>query len=237
MVGHLLCKKGRLESYWVKTSANFPVKRALKSADRNFGNTFDKLAAGGEEWVYATLDTSFAERDSLYSLWGLLVNAGYLTVVKWIDADSYIVKIPNHEVLSELQLLITELSGVDRLDLQQIFQYLMNKDMNGFLSISCTSYMDAKENACHMLFLGMCITLHDAYKVTSNLEAGYGRSGITLQALFPKNINVVLEFKQGKDTTQLKEEALQQILQQKYYAGLSGEVLCAGVAHDKKDVR
>lgn len=132
MVGHLSCKKGRLESYWVKTSANFLVKRALKSADRNFGNTFDKLAAGGEEWVYATLDTSFAERDSLYSLWGLLVNAGYLTVVKWIDADSYIVKIPNHEVLSELQLLITELSGVDRLDLQQMFQYLMNKDMNGF---------------------------------------------------------------------------------------------------------
>lgn len=28
-------KKGRLESFWIKTSANFLVKRALQSADRN----------------------------------------------------------------------------------------------------------------------------------------------------------------------------------------------------------
>ena len=90
---------------------------------------------------------SFAERGSLYSLWGLLINAGYLTVTKWIDADSCVVRIPNQEVLSEFQILITELSGVDRLDLQRMFHYLLNKDMESFLSvyqeivISCTSYM------------------------------------------------------------------------------------------------
>lgn len=206
----------------------------------NFWNTFDKLAAGREEMVYAVLDTSFAERGSLYSLWGLLVNAGYLTMTRRVEADLCTVKIPNNEVLSEFQSLVSELSGVDRLDLQQMFQHLMNKDMDGFLSIyqdiviSCTSYMDAKENAYHMLFLGMCITLRGAYRVTSNLESGYGRSDITLQALSANDINVILEFKQGKDTKQLKEEALQQILQQKYYMGLSGEVLCVGVAHDKK---
>lgn len=233
-------KKGRLENYWLKTSANFLIKTALKSADKNFWNTFDKLAAGQEEMVFATLDTSFAERGSLYSLWGLLVNAGYLTVTKWIDAESCVVKIPNGEVLSEFQTLITELSGMDRLDLLRMFQYLMDKDMNKFLAIyrdiviSCTSYMDAKENAYHMLFLGMCITLRGSYKVTSNLEAGYGRSDITLQSLSPKNINVILEFKQGEDIEKLKEQALQQILDNQYYAGLSGEVLCVGIAHDKK---
>lgn len=31
-----------------------------------------------------------------------------------------------------------------------------------------------------------------------------------------------------------KEEAVHQILDRKYYTGLSGEVLCVGVAHDKK---
>lgn len=233
-------KKGRLENYWVKTSANFLVKSALKTADRNFWNTFDKLAAGQEQMVIAMLDTSFAERDSLYSLWGLLVNAGYLTVTKWVDAESCMVKIPNGEVFSEFQTLITELSGVDRLDLQQMFQYLLNKDMDSFLSIyqeivlACTSYMDAKENAYHMLFLGMCITLRGAYEVTSNLEAGYGRSDITLRALTAKGANVILEFKQGEDIEQLKEQALMQILEKKYYTGLSGEVLCVGVAHDKK---
>lgn len=233
-------KKGRLEGYWVKTSANFLVKSALKSADRNFWNTFDKLAAGQEQMVYATLDTSFAERSSLYSLWGLLVNAGYLTVTKWMDADSCVVRIPNQEVMSEFQTLVAELSGVDRLDLQRMFQCLLEKDMAGFLSVyqeivlSCTSYMDAKENSYHMLFLGMCITLRGSYKVTSNLEAGYGRSDITLEALSPKNIHVILEFKQGDNTEQLKQEALLQIFDNKYYTGLSGEVLCVGVAHNKK---
>lgn len=99
-------KKGRLENYWVKTSANFLVKSALETADRNFWNTFDELATGQEQMVYATLDTSFAERSGLYSLWGLLINAGYLTIISQIDGDSYMVRIPNNEVLSEFQTLI-----------------------------------------------------------------------------------------------------------------------------------
>lgn len=233
-------KKGRLENYWVKTSANFLVKAALKDADRSFWRIFEQLVDGQEKLVYITLDTSFAERASSYSLWGLLVNAGYLTVTKWTDAETSVVKIPNGEVMSEFQTLIAEISGIERLDLQQMFTCLLNKDMETFLElyrsivISSTSYMDAKENAYHMLFLGMCITLRGSYKVTSNLEAGYGRSDITLQALSPNGINVIVEFKQGKDLQQLKEAALKQILDNKYYTGLTGDVLCVGIAHDKK---
>lgn len=233
-------KKGRLDNYWVKTSANFLVKLALKEADRNFWNIFEQLIDGQERLIYITLDTSFAERASSYSLWGLLVNAGYLTVTKWMDAETCMVKIPNGEVMSEFQTLIAELSGIERLDLQQMFACLLNRDMDYFLEIyrniviSCTSFMDAKENAYHMLFLGMCMTLRGAYKVTSNLESGYGRSDITLQAISAKNIHVILEFKQGDNTAHLKEEALMQILDHRYYTGLTGEVLCVGIAHNKK---
>lgn len=233
-------KKGRLENYWVKTSANFLVKSALREAERSFWKVFEELVEGREKLVYITLDTSFAERASSYSMWGLLVNAGYLTVTEWVDAETSIVRIPNGEVMSEFQTLIAEMSGIECLDLQQMFACLMNKDMEGFLRlyreivITCTSYMDAKENAYHMLFLGMCITLRGSYKVTSNLEAGYGRSDITLQALLPKNLSVIIEFKQGENIEKLKEDALQQILDNQYYTGLSGEVLCVGVAHDKK---
>lgn len=233
-------KKKRLDNYWVKTSANFLVKEALKAADRNFWKTFDDLIAGKERRVFITLDTSFAERASLYSLWGLLVNAGYLTVIKWENAETSVVKIPNGEVMSEFQMLVAEISGVDRMDLQQMFSCLLKKDMERFLElyqeivISCTSYMDARENAYHMLFLGMCITLRGAYEVTSNLEAGYGRSDITLKACSPEGLHVIFEFKQGEDLDRLKETALNQILEQKYYTGLSGEVLCVGLAHDKK---
>lgn len=146
----------------------------------------------------------------------------------------------NHEVMSEFQMLISEISGIEGLDLRQLFSYLLNQDMERFLDlyqkivISCTSYMDAKENAYHMLFLGMCITLRSAYKVTSNIEAGYGRSDITLESLISSNSHVIIEFKQGEDLERLKEEALQQILNNQYYINLKGEVICIGLAHDKK---
>lgn len=67
------------------------------------------------------------------------------------------------------------------LELQQMFSCLLHRDTDRFLElyrkivISCTSYLDAKENAYHMLFLGMCMAMRGSYKVTSNLESGYGR--------------------------------------------------------------
>lgn len=62
-------KKGRLENYWVKTSANFLIKSALREADRSFWKVFEELIEGREKLVYITLDTSFAERASSYSMW------------------------------------------------------------------------------------------------------------------------------------------------------------------------
>ena len=212
----------------------------MSDADKNFWDSFDLLANGSEATVWLTLDTSYIERESNYSLWGLLVNAGYITMTAWIDGNSAVVKIPNDEVMSEFQVLITEISGINGQDLIRMFSCLMNKDMADFFMIyqdivmSCTSYMDGKENAYHMLFLGMCITLRGTYKVTSNIEAGYGRSDITLIPLSANHVNVIVEFKQGENLEQLKKEALEQILEQKYYSGLKGEVVCVGLAHNKK---
>ena len=82
---------------------------------------------------------------------------------------------------------------------------LLKKDMKGFFELyqdivlSCTSFMDAKENAYHMLFLGMCIALRGAFKVTSNLETGYGRSDIMLESQQSGIPSVIVEFKQGED--------------------------------------
>lgn len=231
---------GSLDNYWINTFSNFLVKQALRTADKRFWEDFDQLASGKEISVWLTLETSYIERDSNYSLWGLLVNSGYLTALKRIDSNTAVVKIPNDEVMSEFQVLIAEISGVDGMYLQQMLSCLINKDMKRFFElyqdivISCTSYMDAKENAYHMLFLGMCITLRGTYKVTSNIEAGFGRSDITLEALIPAHSHVIIEFKQGEDLERLREEALQQIIDNQYYTGLSGEVLCVGLAHDKK---
>jgi len=150
------------------------------------------------------------------------------------------VRIPNDEVKSEFQKIVAEQANIQNDDLKEMLNYLLHMEMDGFLSIyrkivlSCTSYFDAKENAYHMLFLGMCITLRGMYRITSNIESGYGRSDITMEALSENRFHVIIEFKQGEDTDRLKKEALDQIIENKYYAGLTGQVLLIGIAHNVK---
>lgn len=104
---------GCLDSYWIHTSSNYLVKQALKEADRKFWEDFDQLITGREVAVWLTLETAYVERDSNYSLWGLLVNSGYLTAVKRVDANTVVVKVPNDEVMAEFQMLIAEISGIE----------------------------------------------------------------------------------------------------------------------------
>lgn len=98
---------GCLDSYWIHTSSNYLIKQALKEADRKFWEDFDRLISGQEVPVWLTLETAYVERDSNYSLWGLLVNSGYLTALERIDANTVVVKIPNDEVMAEFQQMLT----------------------------------------------------------------------------------------------------------------------------------
>ena len=97
---------------------------------------------------------------------------------------------------------------------------------------------DAKhfENSYHMLFLGMSISVSGMYEITSNLEAGHGRGDIIMKSLQPHlRPHIVIEFKGGENVEKLKQEALDQIFEKKYYVKLSGKVLCVGLAHNMKE--
>ena len=85
-----------------------------------------------------------------------------------------------------------------------------------------------------MLMLGMIIQLRELYEINSNIESGHGRSDIIMKSKEGKRPHIVLEFKQGEDIGQLKHQALKQILEKKYYAGLEGKVLLVGIAHNQK---
>lgn len=85
-----------------------------------------------------------------------------------------------------------------------------------------------------MIFLGMCISLRELHKITSNIESGHVRSDITMKSLFKNWFHANTLFKQGKDINKLKEEALNQILENQYFVNLIGKILCIGLAHNKK---
>ena len=232
-------RTGALDNYWINTSTNFLIKKSISEAGSHFRESFDKLIVEGVAVVDADLQCSFLELANENTLWGLLINSGYLTVVETCSTEMA-VRIPNGEVRSEFVKIIASWANVNSVHLGKMFRCLLAQDMEGFMGIykeivlSCTSYFDAKENAYHMLFLGMCISLTDLYIITSNIEAGHGRSDIRMESLHPQRPHLIIEFKQGENIDKLKEEALAQIMDNRYYAGLSGECLCVGIAHDKK---
>ena len=233
---------GILDNYWLNTSTNFLIRQSISQAGSLFRKSFDKLIAEGTATVSVDLTCSFLELKHNSTLWGLLVNSGYLTIINREPGTSYMsVRIPNGEVTTEFVNIIALSVNVESIDLNNMFECLFRRDIEGFLDIyreivlSCTSYHDAKENAYHMLFLGMCISLNGLYKITSNIESGHGRSDIRMESLFPERPHIVIEFKQGEDVEKLKEEALAQILDKKYHHGLDGDCLCIGIAHNIKE--
>ncbi len=229
-----------LSPYWINTSTNYLVKEALSEADESFQLKFSKLIMNENVNVSISLETSFIELKNNSTLWGLLINSGYISILERIESEYVTVRIPNGEVKSEFQKIVAERANIQNDDLKEMFNCLLRMEMEGFLEIykkivvNCTSYFDAKENAYHMLFLGMCITLQGMYKITSNIESGYGRSDITMESLAKERFHVIVEFKQGENINALKKQALEQIIDKQYYAGLSGKVLCVGIAHDGK---
>ena len=123
-----------------------------------------------------------------------------------------------------------------------MFNALSSGNMDKFLIIyqkivyDYISYYDIKhENSFHNFFLGMAISTTGMYKIKSNMETGDGRGDIVMESLHPDDRpHIVIEFKQGANIDELKQVALDQIFEKKYYAKLQGSVLYIGLAHDMK---
>lgn len=96
-----------------------------------------------------------------------------------------------------------------------------------WILLELPSYHDLKgENSYHMMLLGACAFLFKDYEVRSNRESGTGRRDILLYAKKPGKPHMILEFKYTKEESQnleeLAEDAIKQIKEKKYDAGMSG---------------
>ena len=242
----------KLISFWVNTSANSMIKNALKQADYTFKNQYDKLIKESKLDTYVSMQTSFFEEANNSTLWGLFVNAGYLTVTKEINLlkGKYRIEIPNEEVKQEFIKLTEYQLGLSSGTLDTVTESLVNEDQETFLEnyqeiLMIPSYHDLeKENSYHMMMLGMCLCLNKDYEIISNREVGKGRDDLILKAKDEKRPSFVLEFKYLKEDKKALEEALdelsnkaiQQIKENKYDYGLKGKVIYIGLAHHGKNV-
>lgn len=237
-----------LEPYWVNTSSNTMIKKAISSSDEAFERGYEELIRNGKLETTVKMDTSFFEVNNTENLWGLLVNAGYLTLHKTISIQDslYIIKIPNQEVQLEFrELTVYHLKAIET-DLTVLFNSLKRCKKEDFedryrkILLTLPSYHDLKdENSYHMMLLGMCAWLSNEYEVISNREVGKGRCDIILKS--KKNqISYILEFKYTNDSSvdlkQLAKSAIDQINSRRYNSELSGTVIRIGLAHYQKNV-
>lgn len=237
-----------LEPYWVNTSSNTMIKKAISSSDEAFERGYEELIRNGKLETTVKMDTSFFEVNNTENLWGLLVNAGYLTLHKTISIQDslYIIKIPNQEVQLEFRKLTAYHLKATETDLTVLFNSLKCCRKEDFedryrkILLTLPSYHDLKdENSYHMMLLGMCAWLSNDYEVISNREAGKGRCDIILKS--KKNqISYILEFKYTTDSSvdlkQLAKSAIDQIISRRYDSELSGTVIRIGLAHYQKNV-
>lgn len=237
-----------LEPYWVNTSSNTMIKKAISYSDEAFERGYEELIRNGELETTVKMDTSFFEVNNTENLWGLLVNAGYLTLHKTISIQDslYIIKIPNQEVQLEFRKLTAYHLKATETDLTVLFNSLKRCKKEDFedryrkILLTLPSYHDLKdENSYHMMLLGMCAWLSSEYEVISNREVGKGRCDIILKS--KKNqISYILEFKYTNDSSvdlkQLAKSAIDQINSRRYDSELSGTVIRIGLAHYQKNV-
>ena len=231
------------EPYWVNTASNELLVQAMLHADQRTKNNFEQLLVRGMTMVAVDLQTSFFEMSKAATLWGLFLNSGYLTAAEIQEDNEFqtAVCIPNQEVMVSFRKIVERYGGFEDSSLDDLFGALQRKDIADFkvvyeqIILTCTSFHDGSgENAYHMLFLGMCVYLSNSYEIQSNVERGHGRADIVLKAKRPGRANYIFEFKQGEDVERLAKEAMEQIHEKQYYAGLSGETILLGIAHNLK---
>ena len=230
------------EPYWVNTASNELLVQAMLHANQDVREDFELLLSEGDARVPVDLQTSFFELEQSATLWGLFLNSGYLTVkIGSESGELQAVRIPNQEVMISFRKIIERYGGFQADSLSRLFDALQCKDIERFkrsyeqIILTCTSFHDGSgENAYHMLFLGMCVYLSNSYEIASNVERGHGRADIVLKAKRPGRANYIFEFKQGEDIERLAKEAMEQIHEKQYYAGLSGETILLGIAHNLK---
>ena len=104
---------GKLDKFWVNTGSNKMIRESINQLNDKelFNKEYDELIFNGNLKTSLDLTTSFQVEPSLESLWGLFVNAGYLTIIEE-KKDSlgilYTLSIPNDEVKMEFKVLTAD---------------------------------------------------------------------------------------------------------------------------------
>lgn len=216
-----------LKAYWINTSGNVLIKNLLLLSDGVVFDDLQNLVNGNERIVFINENIAFGNNLSPNHLWELLLFSGYLTVKEKMDDKTYLVKIPNKEILTFFKEMFVSIIFRGSSNIGDMKQALQSKNINHIINIleevvvNVMSFYDTSkkyENSYQTLLSGFMYGLNSFYQVLPNVESGYGRADIILK---PRNKNwagYIFELKRANDNDMKMEaeKALNQIEDKKY---------------------
>ena len=224
--------------YWSNTSSNEIVKRLIEESNDRTKNAIEELINGTpvkaqiyEDITYGTIDVN-----SEY-IWSFLLFTGYLKVTDYEkigDETYYDMVIPNTEVKSIYKNTIRawfekKINADSRTDIIESIIYgepeKLEKQLRHWL-LTTISYHDEQESYYHGFVTGLVSGFAD-YEVLSNIESGEGRFDLVVKQRSDAEYAAILEFKIAKTYKEMSakcDEALQQIEEKNYIAGLQDEL-------------
>ena len=240
-----------LSAYWVNTSSNVVIREMLKNSGSDVFSILEDLFNKKDVSVIISDSITLGNNLSSGEVWELLLFSGYLTVKEKINEDEYLVRIPNHEILSFfkktfLTMLFGELKAV-----KNAVDALLNKDIDKIkeviekLVLNAMSIFETDiryESNYQVLLSGFFYALDGVYTVYPNRESGYGRADIILEALDKTKPSYILELKNKKTSNVEKEaeNALKQIDENKYSSSLERngitDIVKIGIVFEGKKV-
>ena len=163
--------KRELEPYWVNTSENSVIKHALEQRGEKFATVYRRLIEQGVVNASVELTTAYYEQPDDASLWGLLLNAGMVTIQEELGEGFYKLRIPNYEVHKAFQDLTAFYLKLEEGHIATMLRYLRMGMLEEFaeeyrwILLELPSYHDLKdENSYHMMMLGMCAFLYETMR-------------------------------------------------------------------------
>ena len=222
------------EPHWVRTSSDELVSKLLLGrANTNIGAVMLRLMESpltirfSEDATIRDIAT-VSDEDALT----ILLFAGYLTAEAPDEQGRRLARIPNEEVKVAFRRIYAaalqrQLGGTSRVE--RLLAGMLSGDATAFegalqhVTRDVTSYHDlplGKEAHFHNFVLGVLASVDGDYIVRSQLEAGFGRSDVTLRPRHGDGAAVVIEFKacRGEDDLDAAVEAARLQLRDRDYA-------------------
>ena len=227
------------DAYWANSGGDSVVRWLLeKTTDENFGMILDLVM--GRSICIGLSDSLIYEdvRSSNKSIFSLMTMSGYLKAVR-TDDGFYDVSIPNREVRGVVKTAVEHMVPVDSEVFDKFNIAVLKgdvKDMERSLRhiLLGASYLNlTSEYSYQLVLMTMMYSLSRRYDIRTETEEGNGRVDMIMIPKAEGTTPIILELKKVDSENHLDkglDEAMGQIHEKKYYAGMKGETILIAIA-------